>query len=120
MTAFTVSIYSCVYRPYVPFKSPAGETSECVAPDRGIRAIAEKVRRPMQSCSSRVSSISRVLGKSHLCATRIHGWLSARNCWRNGLKRMLQCHANIGMVKCVLLGGMRVKISCQEPDNHQQ
>ena len=35
VTAFTVSIYSCVYRTYVPFKSPAGETSETVAPDRG-------------------------------------------------------------------------------------
>ena len=46
VTAFTVSIYSCVYRTYVPFKSPAGETSETVAPDRGIRAIAEKVSHP--------------------------------------------------------------------------
>ena len=43
VTAFTVSIYSCVYRPYVPFKSLAGETCELVAPDYGIRAIGEKV-----------------------------------------------------------------------------
>ena len=43
VTAFTVSVYSCVYRPYVPFKSLAGETSEVVAPDYGIRAIGEKV-----------------------------------------------------------------------------
>ena len=43
VTAFIVSIYSCVYRPFVPFRSPAGETSEALALDRGIRAIAEKV-----------------------------------------------------------------------------
>ena len=44
VTGFIVSIYSCVYRPYAPFRSPAGETFELVAPDKGIRAIGEKVR----------------------------------------------------------------------------
>lgn len=44
MTAFTVSVYSCVYRPFLPFRSPAGETGEIVAPDKGIRAIGEKAR----------------------------------------------------------------------------
>ena len=43
VTAFTVSVYSCVYRPFLPFRSPAGETGEIVAPDKGIRAIGEKV-----------------------------------------------------------------------------
>ena len=45
VTAFTVSVYSCVYRPFLPFRSPAGETGEIVAPDKGIRAIGEKARR---------------------------------------------------------------------------
>ena len=52
VTAFTISIYSCVYRPFVPFRSPAGETSEAVAPDRGIRAIAEKVRQSIHALMS--------------------------------------------------------------------
>jgi len=43
MTAFVVSLYSCVYRPFAPFRSPAGETFELIAPDRGIRCIGEKV-----------------------------------------------------------------------------
>jgi hypothetical protein len=43
VTAFVVSLYSCVYRPFAPFRSPAGETFELVAPDKGIRAIGEKV-----------------------------------------------------------------------------
>ena len=42
VTAFTVSVYSCVYRPFLPFRSPAGETGEIMAPDKGIRAIGEK------------------------------------------------------------------------------
>ena len=44
VAAFAVSIYSCVYRPFAPFRSPTGETCELVAPDRGIRALGEKVR----------------------------------------------------------------------------
>lgn len=44
VTAFAVSIYSCVYRPFAPFRSPTGETFEIVAPDMGIRAIGEKVK----------------------------------------------------------------------------
>ena len=44
VTAFTVSVYSCVYRPFLPFRSPAGETGEIVAPDKGIRALGEKAR----------------------------------------------------------------------------
>ena len=43
VAAFAVSIYSCVYRPFAPFRSPTGETCELVAPDRGIRALGEKV-----------------------------------------------------------------------------
>ena len=43
MTGFVVSIYSCVYRPFAPCRSPAGETFELVAPDKGIRALGEKV-----------------------------------------------------------------------------
>ena len=43
VTAFVVSLYSCVYRPFAPFRSPTGETFELVAPDKGIRAIGEKV-----------------------------------------------------------------------------
>lgn len=43
MTGFIVSIYSCVYRPFAPCRSPAGETFELVAPDKGIRALGEKV-----------------------------------------------------------------------------
>ena len=43
VTAFVVSLYSCVYRPFAPFRSPAGETVELIAPDKGIRAIGEKV-----------------------------------------------------------------------------
>ena len=43
VTGFIVSIYSCVYRPFAPFRSPAGETVELIAPDKGIRAIGEKV-----------------------------------------------------------------------------
>lgn len=49
VTAFAVSIYSCVYRPFAPFRSPTGETFEIVAPDKGIRAIGEKVRRKVIS-----------------------------------------------------------------------
>ena len=48
VTAFVVSIYSCIYRPFAPFRSPAGETVELIAPDKGIRAIGEKVQ---ASCS---------------------------------------------------------------------
>lgn len=44
VTAFAVSIYSCVYRPFAPCRSPKGETFEIVAPDKGIRCIGEKVR----------------------------------------------------------------------------
>ena len=43
VTGFVVSIYSCVYRPFAPCRSPAGETFELVAPDKGIRALGEKV-----------------------------------------------------------------------------
>lgn len=43
MTAFVVSLYSCIYRPFAPFRSPAGETFELIAPDKGIRCIGEKV-----------------------------------------------------------------------------
>ena len=43
VTAFAVSIYSCVYRPFAPCRSPKGETFELVSPDKGIRAIGEKV-----------------------------------------------------------------------------
>ncbi|CAK0783406.1 hypothetical protein CVIRNUC_006605 [Coccomyxa viridis] len=42
VTGFIVSIYSCVYRPFAPCRSPAGETFELVAPDKGIRALGEK------------------------------------------------------------------------------
>ncbi|KAK9904888.1 hypothetical protein WJX75_004896 [Coccomyxa subellipsoidea] len=42
VTAFAVSIYSCVYRPFAPCRSPKGETFELVSPDKGIRAIGEK------------------------------------------------------------------------------
>ena len=43
VSAFAVSIYACVYRPFAPFRSPTGETCEVVALDKGIRAFGEKV-----------------------------------------------------------------------------
>jgi hypothetical protein len=50
VAAFAVSIYSCVYRPFAPFRSPTGETCEVVALDKGIRAFGEKVTAaPMRS-----------------------------------------------------------------------
>ena len=55
VTAFTVSVYSCVYRSFLPFRSPAGETGEIVAPDKGIRAIGEKARHKQHTVTSRVT-----------------------------------------------------------------
>ena len=71
VTGFVVSIYSCVYRPFAPFRSPAGETVELIAPDKGIRAIGEKVHVPfplesalmLDMCNSTQSSL-------HLCHVR--------------------------------------------------
>jgi len=80
VTAFTVSIYSCVYRPYVPFKSPAGETSETVAPDRGIRAIGEKVGLPLLKVARAKClyySISAMFASTLQCAPR--GAFSSRS-----------------------------------------
>ena len=50
VTAFAVSIYSCVYRPFAPFRSPTGETCEVVALDKGIRAFGEKASSVLQGC----------------------------------------------------------------------
>ena len=57
VTAFTVSVYSCVYRPFLPFRSPAGETGEIVAPDKGIRAIGEKARHKQHTAASGATRI---------------------------------------------------------------
>ncbi len=80
VTAFTVSIYSCVYRPYVPFRSPAGETSECIAPDKGIRAIAEKVSCPCHRDAAAtqplafISLLLKTCAKGLLGSNRVPGW----------------------------------------------
>ena len=42
MTAYAISVYSCVQRTWSPFRSPTGETSEMVDEERGIRALGEK------------------------------------------------------------------------------
>ena len=42
MTAYAISVYSCVQRTWSPFRSPTGETSELVDEERGIRALGEK------------------------------------------------------------------------------
>ncbi len=69
VTGFVVSIYSCVYRPFAPFRSPAGETVELIAPDKGIRAIGEKVHAPLSSkclgAEDLVSSIETVHTRDH-------------------------------------------------------
>ena len=74
VTGFVVSIYSCVYRPFAPCRSPAGETFELVAPDKGIRALGEKVRCdllsacvPLQHCRMRIigQRLVNVVGGSH-------------------------------------------------------
>ena len=73
MTGFVVSIYSCVYRPFAPCRSPAGETFELVAPDKGIRALGEKV-----SCE--------LLDASDTAATSQDGiWLDSSCCRSNSL-----------------------------------
>ncbi|KAK9823049.1 hypothetical protein WJX81_003835, partial [Elliptochloris bilobata] len=42
VTAYAVSVYSCVDRTWAPFRSPTGETCELVDEERGIRALGEK------------------------------------------------------------------------------
>ena len=44
MTAYAISVYSCVQRTWAPFRSPTGETGELIDEERGIRALGEKAR----------------------------------------------------------------------------
>ena len=46
VTAYAVSVYSCVQRTWAPFRSPTGETCELVDEERGIRALGEKASAP--------------------------------------------------------------------------
>ena len=43
VAAYAVSIYATITRTNPPFRSPAGETSELVVPEKGLRALGEKV-----------------------------------------------------------------------------
>ena len=44
VTAYAISIYSCVDRTWAPFRSPTGETGEILDEEKGIRALGEKAR----------------------------------------------------------------------------
>ena len=64
MTGFVVSIYSCVYRPFAPCRSPGGETFELVAPDKGIRALGEKVSCDLLSACDTAANLQDASGRT--------------------------------------------------------
>ena len=66
VTGFVVSIYSCVYRPFAPCRSPAGETFELVAPDKGIRALGEKVSYILLSACGTAATSQDAYGRTEL------------------------------------------------------
>ena len=49
MAAFAISMYSTISRVQKPFKGMQNSTYELIYPEKGLRAIGEKVRRMLPS-----------------------------------------------------------------------
>ena len=74
MAAFAISIYSTIQRTQKPFKNLQNSTYELVYPEKGLRAIGEKVRlHPRCMHAARATRVPRANGTA---AMHMHAQLS--------------------------------------------